>query len=251
MAINYYGMRGYSDVIAAMDRVLAIKPDDVQTQAMRASIEEDWKADTRPMHQVIDSIRNNNPAQLPSIADTWLMAALAERNPTDAEAALVALGDGTFGTNWVQLNHKFAEGLLARMTKDDVRAHAAFAAARVVQEKMLKAEPDYGPAWCALGLVDAGLGKKEEALREGRHAMEVLPMSKDALNGAHMIEYFAVIAAWVGEKGLACEQLEKTTRMTGGWIDTYGKLKLSPVWDPLRGDPRFEKIVASLAPKGL
>ena len=249
IAISYYALRRYSDVIAVIDRILAIKPDDVETQTARASTELDWKADTRPMRQVIDSIRKNNPAKLPTIADTWLMAALAERNPTDAEAALVALGDGSFGTNWIQLNHKFGEGLLARMTKDDARAHAAFTAARVEQEKVVKAEPDYGPAWCGLGLIDAGLGKKEEALREGRHAIELLPMTKDALNGAHMIEYFAVIAAWVGEKGLACEQLEKTTQMTGGWLVNYGQLKLSPVWDPLRGDPRFEKIVASLAPK--
>src|SRR5436305_15286662 len=105
---------------------------------MRASIEVDWKADTRSMRQAIDSIRNHNPAELPTIADTWLMAALAERNPTDAEAALVALGDGIFGTKWVQLNSRFAEGLLARMTKDDTRAHAAFAAARVEQEKVVK-----------------------------------------------------------------------------------------------------------------
>ena len=93
------------------------------------------------------------------------------------------------------------------------------------------------------------MGKKEEALREGRHAIELLPMAKDALNGMHMIEYFAVIAAWVGEKELACEQLEKITPIITGWLVNYGQLKLSPVWDPLRGDPRFEKIVSSLAPK--
>jgi hypothetical protein len=149
----------------------------------------------------------------------------------------------------VQLDHRFAEGLVARVTKDDARAHAAFTAARVAQQKVVKAEPDFGPAWCALGLIDAGLGRKEEALHEGRHAIELLPMAKDSVNGAHMIEYFAVIAAWVGEKGLACEQLEKTTRGPGGWLVSYGQLKLSPVWDPLRGDPRFEKIVSSLAPK--
>ena len=251
IAISYYGLRRYSEMIAVLDRVLAVQPEDVETQAERASIEEDWKADRRPMHRVIDSIRKNNPAELPNIADFWLMSALAERNSTDAEAALVALGDGNFGTNWVELNHRFAEGLVARMTKDDARARAAFTAARVAQEKVVKAQPDFGPAWCALGLIDAGLGKKEEALREGRHAIELLPMEKDAVNGAHMIEFFGVIAAWVGEKGLACEQLEKTTRMTRGWIVSYGKLKLSPVWDPLRGDPRFEKIVASLAPKEL
>src|SRR5262249_27210796 len=145
----------------------------------------------------------------------------------------------------VELNHRFAEGLVARMTKDDARAHAAFTAARVAQEKVVKAEPDFGPAWGALGLIDAGLGRKEEALRQGRQAVELVPMAKESGTGAHVIEFVGVIAAWVGEKGLACEQLEKKT---GGWIVAYGKLKLSPVWDPLRGDPHFEKIVASFAP---
>jgi serine/threonine-protein kinase len=100
-----------------------------------------------------------------------------------------------------------------------------------------------------LALIDAGLGKREEALREGQRAIELLPVAKDAINGANMIEYFAITAAWVGEKELACEQLEKTTGLAGGWLDSYGQLKLSPVWDPLRGDPHFEKIVASLWPR--
>ena len=96
-------------------------------------------------------------------------------------------------------------------------------------------------------MIDAGLGRKEDALREGRRAIELLPVTKDSINGAHMIEHFAVIAAWVGEKDLACEQLAIATRVPG--ILSYGSLKLLPSWDPLRGDPRFEKIVASLAPK--
>jgi hypothetical protein len=98
-----------------------------------------------------------------------------------------------------------------------------------------------------LGLIDAGLGRKEDALREGRRAIELLPVTKDSMNGAHMIEFFAVIAAWVGEKDLACEQLAISTRLHG--FLSYGGLKLFPTYDPLRGDPCFEKIVASLAPK--
>ena len=92
---------------------------------------------------------------------------------------------------------------------------------------------------CVLALIDAGLGRKEEALREGRHAIELMPAEKEQVNGAHIIELFAVIAACVGEKDLACEQLALG----------YGQLKLLPFWDPLRGDPCFEKIVASLALK--
>jgi hypothetical protein len=73
-------------------------------------------------------------------------------------------------------------------------------------------------------------------------------VTKDSINGARMIEFFAIIAAWVGEKDLACEQLGVATRLPGCQL-SYGQLKLHPFWDPLRGDQRFEKIVASLAPK--
>src|SRR5438128_1156755 len=133
------------------------------------------------------------------------------------------------------------------MTNDEHKAHLAFTAARVEQEKIVQAQPDYGPAWCALGVIDAALGRKEEALREGRRAVELLPVEKDAVYGMVMIKYLAMIAAWVGEKDLACEQLAIAIRPLSDV--SYGELKLMPWWDPLLGDPRFEKIVASLAPK--
>jgi hypothetical protein len=100
-----------------------------------------------------------------------------------------------------------------------------------------------------LGVIDAALGRKEEALREGRRAVELLPAEKDSINGPVMIQYFAMIAAWVGEKDLACEQLATAVRYPSGLDLTYGQLKLIPLWDPLRGEPCFEKIVNSLAPK--
>jgi hypothetical protein len=96
-------------------------------------------------------------------------------------------------------------------------------------------------------LIDAALGRKEEALREGRRAVELLPVEKDAINGARMIKYLAMIAAWSGDKNLACEQLTIALRYPSS--PSYGELKLLPFWDPLRGDPRFEKIVASLVPR--
>src|SRR4029077_13063645 len=110
-----------------------------------------------------------------------------------------------------------------------------------------QAQPNYGPVLCVLGLIDAGLGRKEEALREGRRAVELLPAEKDAINGPLMIEYLAMIAGWVDGKNLACEQLPIAIRPPSPI--SYGQLKLLPFWDPLRGDPRFEQIVASLAPK--
>jgi hypothetical protein len=133
------------------------------------------------------------------------------------------------------------------MTKEDSKARTAFAAARAEQENIVQAQPNYGPALCVLGLIDAALRRKKEALREGRRAVELLPVQKDAINGPLMIGYLAMIAAWAGDKDLACEQLARVIRPPS--TVSYGQLKLLPYWDPLRGDPRFEKIVASLAPK--
>jgi serine/threonine-protein kinase len=133
------------------------------------------------------------------------------------------------------------------MTKDDDEARSAFTAARAEQEKIIEAQPNYGPPLCVLGLIDAALGRKEEALREGQRAVALLPMEKDAINGVAMIKYLAMIAAWVGDNDLACEQLAVAVRPPSRL--TYGQLKLLPFWDPLRGDRCFEKIVGSLAPK--
>jgi tetratricopeptide (TPR) repeat protein len=137
------------------------------------------------------------------------------------------------------------------MTKDEARARTAFEAARAQQEKIVQAQPDYGPALCVLGLIDAALGRKDLALDEGHRAIALTPMEKDVCNGSRVLQYFAITAAWAGEKELALQQLEAGLRAPSAAVKvlSYGALKLLPVWDPLRGDPRFEKIVASLAPK--
>jgi serine/threonine-protein kinase len=247
IAISYLVLRRYAEEASVLDRALDIEPNDIDTKTARAFVEFHWKADTRPLHQTIDSIRATNPDAVPHIAEDWLNCALAERDAGAAKNALVALGETPLTDYTVHLNRSVIEGVLARITKHESKARSAFTAARAEQEKTVQAEPDYGPPLCVLGLIDAGLGRKEEALREGRRAVELLPVEKDAINGPLMIEYLAMIAAWVGDKDLACEQLAAAIRYPSSL--SYGKLKLLPFWDPLRGDPRFEKIVASLAPK--
>ena len=207
-----------------------------------------WKPDPRPLRQVINSIRAENPSAASAIADSALMCALAERDARAAEAALEALGDNTF-TNFDQIpvDRNVGEGLVARMTREDTKAQTAFNAAHVKQERRLQAQPDYAPAISVLGLIDAGLGRKDDALQEGRRAIELLPVETDSIKGTQLIKNLAVIAAWTGEKDLACEELGIAAKLPG--YLSYGQLKLLPWWDPLRGDPRFEKIVASLAPK--
>jgi TolB-like protein/Tfp pilus assembly protein PilF len=250
IALSYSNLRRYAEAIASLDRALAIVPDNVETRASRGEFYVYWKADTRPLHQTIDAILAQGPGAIASAADAWFFCALAERDPAAAERALVALGDNSWGEGVINLSHSFGEGLLARMTKDEARARTAFEAARAQQEKIVQAQPDYGPTLCVLGLIDAALGRKDLALDEGRRAIALTPPEKDVLNGSRVLQYFAITAAWAGDKELALQQLEAGLRApSASLMLSYGALKLHPFWDPLRGDPRFEKIVNSLAPK--
>jgi serine/threonine-protein kinase len=247
IALRYRDLARYDEAKSALNRALAVEPNDATTKAMYAVVEMLWKADTRPLHQTIDDIRVKDSAALQSVADSWLTCALAERDFAAAGSALAISSENALSDGPIQFSRTFMEGLLARMVKDDTRARSAFTAARGDQVKIVQAQPDYGPPLVVLGLIDAALGRREEALREGRRAVELLPVEKDAVNGRIMIAYFAIIGVWVGDSALACEQLAGAIGYTSSV--SYGQLKLMPWWDPLRGDPCFERIVASLAPK--
>jgi TolB-like protein/Tfp pilus assembly protein PilF len=251
LSISYNQLRRYSQGRATYKRVLEITPDDVGAAANLASTNFLWRGDTVPFHQFIDRLRAERPASVADAADNWFDCALAEHDWTAAEQALTALGGNPFWVGGpIVLGRQFGEGLLARAMHDEARARNAFTAARQEQEELVEKQKDYGPPLCVLGLIDAALGHKEAALQEGRRAMELLPVPKDSRAGQELIAFFAVIAAWVGEKDLALQQLTAAAPTPGaGDIVSYGMLKLSPFWDPLRGDPRFEKIVASFAPK--
>src|SRR5207247_7292399 len=130
--------------------------------------------------------------------------------------ALMAFDENNVGMNraqFAELRSRFGEALIARMMRDEAKAREAFTAARAEQQKSVETQPNYGPALSALGLVDAALGRKEQALQEGRRAIELLPVDKDSVNGIACVEYLAIIAAWVGEKDLAFEQLETAVRL--------------------------------------
>jgi tetratricopeptide (TPR) repeat protein len=139
------------------------------------------------------------------------------------------------------------EGLAARGAGQAERAHKAFLAAQQHFSALLADRKEQPWLISQLAVVHAGLGQKEDAVQEALHAVELMPISRDALHGTRMVRNLALVYSWIGDKDRALEQLSSVA--TRPSEVTYGELKFDPAWDELRGDPRFEKIVASLKPR--
>jgi tetratricopeptide (TPR) repeat protein len=230
-----------------LDRALVIATKDVDLRAWRALVELDWKADPKPLHDTIRKIVSENPVAAESVTDVHLFLAFCERDPTELRRALAAYPAAAIGWDAMKFPRAWYEGVAERILGDANAAAAAFSVARMKLENSVQEQPDHAPIHSMLGMVYAGLGLKDAAIREGERAVELLPVSKDSINGAHVLKQLAIIYAWTGEKDRAITRLSEAVRLPGRL--TYGELKLHPYWDPLRGDPRFEEIVASMAPK--
>jgi tetratricopeptide (TPR) repeat protein len=149
--------------------------------------------------------------------------------------------------NGIKYPRAYWDGIVARWRGEKEKASLAFTDARRQVEDVARKQPDFPAALTLLGLIDAGLERKDDALREARRACELLPVTADAVDGVAYAANLAQVYCWTGEKDLAIAQLEAVERVPN--LLSYGYLKLQPLWDPLRGDTRFEKFVASLAPK--
>ena len=259
LATTYLRLHDYDQMARVMDRIIAVQPDRQRARIIRAGIEVDRRADTRPLRAAIEKALANEPgsAEDPFVASYRLDLALSDRDFDAVSSIAAALPmkqslDAGFNAG----SRDFWLGVVARLKGDAVAARAAFMRARTKLEEEVRLHPDNMGLLSDLGLIDAALGRKEEALSEGRRAMErgmeLVPTAEDPMFGSYTNEgsikrSFAMICAWADETDLALKQLEAVTKNPGG--PSYGELRLDPMWDPLRGDPRFEKIVTSLAPK--
>ncbi|MGB8474249.1 MAG: protein kinase [Candidatus Acidiferrum sp.] len=250
IAVGWTGelMRNYARAKVAADRLIALEPSNSQRREWRAWIDFGERGDTRALHAYYQMLGRPN-----------FYLSLYERNTSDAHQALTALEeiasetqtylvrriDG-YNVGGAFFDKNVMEGLVARIKGDATAAQKAFEAARAFYGKEHRDDPGYGPSLCILAMIDAALGRNQEALQEGRRALELSPLTKDSFDGADVLYFYAVTCAWAGERDLALEQLQKLAKTPGGL--TYGDALFSLYWDSLRGDPRFEKIVASLAP---
>jgi TolB-like protein/class 3 adenylate cyclase/cytochrome c-type biogenesis protein CcmH/NrfG len=246
---TYRALRRYAEAQQMFDRVVALRPHDYFARIVRALPSLDGRADIRPLRTELSVILTQEPAAAADIADVLFECATFERNLTETSRAVAAVpAEGIAShANFVYPREWFA-GVAARIFHDPDTERRSFTAARATEEKVVREQPEYAPAWSLLGQIDAALGRKEDAIREGRRACELMPISQDAYSGPAMITQLAVIYGWTGEKDLALEQLRMSAEVPNNRI-SYGRLQLDPQWDSLRRDPRFDKIVASLAPK--
>ena len=247
IALTYEALGRYKEMAATLDRVLAISPKDIPSQVRRALVDLEGHADPKAFHTAVDAILTEDANASLCLVNPWLFLVLRAPDPTVQRALFNMTECGCFDEN-IPFPGGWCEGQLAKFRGNESAAQAAFNSARNELGQTVQNQPDYAAGLCALGVIDAVLGNKEDAIREGERAVQLTPVSKNAIEGATLVRYLAVIYAWAGDKDRAIQRLAETTYLPGSHV-SYGYLRLHPLWDPLRGDPRFEAIVASLAPK--
>jgi len=249
LVVTYRWMRAYKEARETLDRRVAQNPNGIEPKLSRGWIDVEEHADTRELHAIMQKLLRDDPDSVRNRMRDLFVLALYERDSAAANRALAALTDPDFGEikPGIYFNRAIAEGVMARATGDAAAARAAFSATRPEVEQHVRDEPNHGGGHAVLGLVYAGCGLKQEALREAQRAVEVTPVAKTALDGPGVLYFSAIICALTGERDLALERLETLAKIPAG--ASYGDLRLDPSWDPLRGDSHFEEIVTSLKPK--
>jgi TolB-like protein/class 3 adenylate cyclase len=240
LAASYYMLRRYDDAARTVDSALAWNPLHFGLRLIRASIDMAWKADLRRWKDLIAS-EATKTADPNDLITARLNLALMERDYRGAEQTLTTHGGAEFDDNGFFTPREWNRAIIARGLGDQSRANAAFVAARERAAVAVRERPEDGKALIVLAQIDATLGRKEDAIREGERAVELLPVAKDALIGNALLSRLAGIYGQAGEANRAFNLLEKVSKIPFGV--TYGSLKLDEVWDPLHDDPRFDKIV--------
>jgi TolB-like protein/Tfp pilus assembly protein PilF len=251
---TYFGLRDWQNALRGLDRVLALAPDSVNVKIQRGYTEFFWKGSTASIKAALDSIPANiDPDGIVTFA-RWDVS-LMDRDPAAAEKALAACRLETITSPaGIPLPKTYLQGCSDLLRGDDARAQQNFGAARPALEKIVADSPQDAPRHAQLGLLYAFLGRKEDALREAHRAVELQPVSRDVIEGAVVQAFQALVFARTGETDKAVSEVERllTTPFAVDYADdsvSLSDLRTRWEWDPLRNDPRFQKILAGPEPK--
>jgi TolB-like protein/class 3 adenylate cyclase/Tfp pilus assembly protein PilF len=251
---TYFGLRDWSNALHGLDRVLELAPDSVNVKIQRGYIEFFAKGNTASIKAALESIPANvDPDGVVTFA-RWDVS-LMDRDPVAAERALASCRLETITSQpGAPLPKSYLQGCIDLVRNDTDRAQTNFEAARPALEKTVADSPQDATRHAQLGLLYAFMGRKEDALREGRRAVELKPVARDVIEGAVAQAFQALIFARIGETEKATSELERllTTPFAVDYSDdsiTVSDLRTRWEWDPLRNDPRFQKILAGPEPK--
>jgi tetratricopeptide (TPR) repeat protein len=247
LADTYVLQHRFPEAVHVYDNVLAAGEQAPIVRARRASCMLWGTGDTGLLRDILAKFPDMEFAGSQTPARAWM--AMLDGNYAEAERVLAASPRQDFQD--IDLSFYFPkswyQAMIARAKGDSARATAAFRECREILTQRLIVKPEHARTIAVLAQVDAGLGEKELAVREAQHAIDLMPISKDIYDGALVLEGLAQVYAWSGDRDRAIGLVQKLVTMPG--YTNYGRLKLHPLWSPLRGDPRFDRIVASLAPK--
>ncbi|PYS81255.1 MAG: hypothetical protein DMF70_09595 [Acidobacteria bacterium] len=247
LADTYVLERRFPEAVHVYDNVLAAGETVPIVRFRRAGSILYGTGDTGPMRDILEKFPGMEFAGGQTPVRCWM--AMLDHDYAQAEKFLADSSRKDFQD--VDFSFYFPkswyEAMIAREKGDSVRAASAFRECREILAQRLIVKPEHARTIAVLAQVDAGLGNKELAVREAQHAIDLVPISKDIYDGALVLEGLAEVYTWTGERDRAIELVQKLLTMPG--YTNYGRLKFHPLWAPLRGDPRFDKIVASLAPK--
>ena len=251
---TYFGLRDWRTAAERMDRVLALSPDSFNVKVQRGYIEFYWKGSTAPIKAALQSLPPNfDPDGFATFA-RWDVS-LMDRDADVAEKALANCPlDTITSQTGVALPKSYLQACVFLVRGDTAKAHAEFEAALPPTEKLVKDSPQDGTRRAQLGLLYAFLGRKGDALREGKRAMELKPITHDVIEGAVIEVFYTLICARLEMTDEAISRIERllTTPFAVDYDDasiTLSDLRQRWEWDPLRNDPRFQKILASPEPK--
>jgi len=247
LADTYVLQRRFPEAVHVSDNVLAAGEQTPIVRFRRATAILYGTGDTGPLREILTKYPDMEFAGGHTPFRAWM--AMLDGNYAEAERLLAASPRQDFQDIDFSFYYpkSWYQAMIARAKGDSARATAAFRECREILAQRLIVKPEHARTIAVLAQVDAGLGQKELALQEAQHAIDLMPISKDIYDGALVLEGLAQVYTWSGDRDRAIELLQKLVSIPS-YIN-YGRLKLHPLWAPLRGDPRFEKIVNSLAPK--
>ncbi len=249
LGLTYSMLRRYAEADEAFGRAVAVTADPADELVTRAFNIVEWKGDLAPLQAALDALVPGSDAYLGNAVSFYLVHWWSRDYTAAIRTGEADTADDWSDTGNIALPRRLYLAWAYAAAGDDAKAKPLYAGLREQTQAAVQQRPDDPDLHLTLAFVDAGLGLKDEALSEGRKVQSVMPLSRDFISGTSRLGWLAQLAVRLGENDQALDQLQQLlAQPAGGIAISPALLKLDPVWDPLRSDPRFQKMASGGTP---